>query len=205
MAKNVDWLAIEGRYRVGASSVNAIAKEFGVTEGAIRSRAKKLGWSRGIGTLDSLKRSANGAGRPKGFGAEAAFEVVVGAQLLLGSTAFTDELGLPPMISVDKQVPTICGRIDFVIRHVDESVTAIEVKDSVDERELLAGVGQLFKYEAALKLSGYRSVRKALAILGGQLTVGSLLAMSGANVMLIPLGDRERKASRWQTALAQVG
>ncbi|MCL2791284.1 MAG: hypothetical protein FWD79_11715 [Desulfobulbus sp.] len=44
--KTPDWLAIEGEYRVGVESVNAIAAKHGVTEGAIRARAKKNGWSR---------------------------------------------------------------------------------------------------------------------------------------------------------------
>jgi len=41
-----DWLAIEGEYRAGKKSVNSIAKEYGVTEGTIRARAKKGGWAR---------------------------------------------------------------------------------------------------------------------------------------------------------------
>ena len=40
----VDWIAIEGLYRAGQKSLRAIAAECGVTEGAIRARAKKLGW-----------------------------------------------------------------------------------------------------------------------------------------------------------------
>ncbi len=41
-----DWVAIETEYRAGQRSVNAIAREHGISEGAIRKRAKKLGWVR---------------------------------------------------------------------------------------------------------------------------------------------------------------
>lgn len=41
-----DWLAIEGAYRSGKGSLREIAGEHGITEGAIRARAKKLCWVR---------------------------------------------------------------------------------------------------------------------------------------------------------------
>jgi hypothetical protein len=47
MAAQADWNAIEGQYRANSTrSIRSIAAEFGVTEGAIRSRAKRLGWVR---------------------------------------------------------------------------------------------------------------------------------------------------------------
>lgn len=44
----VDWEAIEGSYRAGSPSVVAIAEKHGITEGAIRKRAKKEGWTRDL-------------------------------------------------------------------------------------------------------------------------------------------------------------
>lgn len=44
--KNVDWAAVEGAYRSGENSIRSIADKYGVTEAAIRQRAKKLGWTR---------------------------------------------------------------------------------------------------------------------------------------------------------------
>ena len=41
-----DWLAIEGEYRAGSDSLRAIADRQGISEGAIRKRAKKNGWMR---------------------------------------------------------------------------------------------------------------------------------------------------------------
>lgn len=41
-----DWIAIEGEYRAGQRSLRDIADEHGITEGAIRHRAKKNGWVR---------------------------------------------------------------------------------------------------------------------------------------------------------------
>jgi hypothetical protein len=45
-AKDVDWTAIEGAYRAGTEPLRAIADRHGITEGAIRARAKKFGWTR---------------------------------------------------------------------------------------------------------------------------------------------------------------
>ncbi|EPV0643484.1 TPA: hypothetical protein ACJI7E_002336 [Klebsiella pneumoniae] len=45
-----DWEAIESAYRAGALSLRDIGDKYGVTEGAIRKRAKKFGWVRKAGT-----------------------------------------------------------------------------------------------------------------------------------------------------------
>jgi hypothetical protein len=42
-----DWEKISGHYRAGTRSLRDIGKEYGVTEGAIRKRAKAEGWPRG--------------------------------------------------------------------------------------------------------------------------------------------------------------
>ena len=44
-----DWEAIESAYRAGVLSLRDIGEKYGVTEGAIRKRAKKLGWVRSGG------------------------------------------------------------------------------------------------------------------------------------------------------------
>jgi hypothetical protein len=46
--KDVDWDAIEREYRIGIRSLRDIAEENGCTEGAIRKRAKRDGWSRDL-------------------------------------------------------------------------------------------------------------------------------------------------------------
>lgn len=43
-----DWEAVSGKYRAGLLSIRQIAKQHGVTEGAIRKRAKKDGWQRDL-------------------------------------------------------------------------------------------------------------------------------------------------------------
>ena len=45
-----DWEAIESAYRAGVLSLREIGAQYGVTEGAIRKRAKKLEWVRKGGT-----------------------------------------------------------------------------------------------------------------------------------------------------------
>ncbi|HIE2547659.1 TPA: hypothetical protein ACXLF2_004815, partial [Klebsiella pneumoniae] len=41
-----DWEAIESAYRAGVLSLRDIGDKYGVTEGAIRKRAKKFDWVR---------------------------------------------------------------------------------------------------------------------------------------------------------------
>lgn len=45
-----DWEAIESAYRAGVLSLRDIGDKYGVTEGAIRKRAKKFEWVRNAGT-----------------------------------------------------------------------------------------------------------------------------------------------------------
>ncbi|HDZ1216425.1 TPA: hypothetical protein RRU65_005372, partial [Klebsiella pneumoniae] len=45
-----DWEAIESAYRAGVLSLRDIGDKYGVTEGAIRKRAKKFDWARNSGT-----------------------------------------------------------------------------------------------------------------------------------------------------------
>lgn len=68
MKKDVkpNWLAIEGMYCAGQKPVNAIAKEHGVSEGAIRARAKKKGWVRDPATTQREKVKAHFAGITNG-------------------------------------------------------------------------------------------------------------------------------------------
>jgi DNA-binding Lrp family transcriptional regulator len=50
--KTPDWNIIEGLYKAGERSLRDIAAEHGITEGAIRARAKKQGWVRdAVGTV----------------------------------------------------------------------------------------------------------------------------------------------------------
>lgn len=44
----IDWEAIEREYRAGIRSLRDIADQFGVTEGAIRKRARRDGWERDL-------------------------------------------------------------------------------------------------------------------------------------------------------------
>ena len=58
-----DWERIEADYRAGVLSLREVAARGGVTDGAVRKRAKKLGWSRDLtapirARADELIRSA---------------------------------------------------------------------------------------------------------------------------------------------------
>lgn len=48
MAKQPDWEAIESAYRAGSLSIRTIADQNGISDTAIRSKAKKNGWHRDL-------------------------------------------------------------------------------------------------------------------------------------------------------------
>lgn len=56
--KVIDWERIEADYRAGILSLREIALPFGVTEGAIRKRAKRDGWERDLGPKIQAKADA---------------------------------------------------------------------------------------------------------------------------------------------------
>lgn len=67
-----DWEAIESAYRAGVLSLRDIGAQYGVTEGAIRKKAKKLEWVRKSGTQvrrnGTQKDKARTTGRPASAG-----------------------------------------------------------------------------------------------------------------------------------------
>jgi hypothetical protein len=62
--KTVDWEAVSLRYRTGTESLRTIAADFGITEGAIRQRAKKEDWTRDLS--DRVKQATDAALLRKG-------------------------------------------------------------------------------------------------------------------------------------------
>lgn len=61
--KLIDWAGIEREYRAGIRSLRSIGKEFGVSEGAIRKRADRDGWTKDLSAkirakADDLVRKA---------------------------------------------------------------------------------------------------------------------------------------------------
>src|SRR6266566_9878051 len=63
----VDWEAIETAYREGDRSVRAIARHFGLSEGAIRKRARQNGWptrSKQIAGAVQIKVISTGGTQP---------------------------------------------------------------------------------------------------------------------------------------------
>lgn len=58
-----DWEAIESAYRAGVLVLRDIGEQYGVTEGAIRKRAKKFGWVRKAGT--QVRKNSTQSGTQK--------------------------------------------------------------------------------------------------------------------------------------------
>ncbi|HBR4372331.1 TPA: hypothetical protein UO056_004568 [Klebsiella pneumoniae] len=60
-----DWEAIESAYRAGVLSLREIGAQYGVTEGAIRKRAKRDGWVRKSGTQVRKNGTQSGTQKSK--------------------------------------------------------------------------------------------------------------------------------------------
>ena len=55
MAKDTNWHRIEGEYRANKLSIRDIAAEFGISDTAIRKKAKELGWKRDLAPIVSKR------------------------------------------------------------------------------------------------------------------------------------------------------
>ena len=53
----IDWEACEGDYRSGTFTTRALAAKYGCTEGAIRDRVKRYGWSKDL--TESVRKETN--------------------------------------------------------------------------------------------------------------------------------------------------
>ena len=56
--RNIDWERVEAQYRVGTMSLREIAGGHGITEGAVRKRAKRDSWARDLGARVRAKADA---------------------------------------------------------------------------------------------------------------------------------------------------
>jgi hypothetical protein len=63
--RETDWIAIEGAYRANILSTRAIGRDNGVSEGAIRKRAKERGWQRDPSSTKREIVKAHFAGNPQ--------------------------------------------------------------------------------------------------------------------------------------------
>lgn len=62
--KAVDWAEIERDYRTGTTSVRELARWYGITEGAIRKKAKAGGWTREGAQAGTRTEGASSAPEP---------------------------------------------------------------------------------------------------------------------------------------------
>lgn len=85
MAKRPDWEAIESAYRAGVMSLREIASQHGISEGAIRKRAKKDDWSRDLNA--KIKSRAEDLVRKEEVRKQVRSETVLSERVLIEATA----------------------------------------------------------------------------------------------------------------------
>lgn len=72
---------------------------------------------------------------------------------LLEQGLFAKVYEMPDVASYESEFSLTRGRADFVVFHVDGSVTVIEAKGPGDMRSTLAGIGQLLSYTIQIGMS----------------------------------------------------
>lgn len=142
--KPIDWVEIERDYRTSTMSVREIAKWYGVSEGAIRKRAKAAGWTR---------QGAQGGTQAEGAHQAEPKRVYEGTVLTPENTTPEAIVGRGRnlvMRMLDELEATTCrvGELDEII------VTATDTGDAAKQREAL---------QQAVGLKSRSEVLKALA------------------------------------------
>jgi hypothetical protein len=80
-----DWEAIESAYRAGLLSIREIASKNGITDGAIRKRAKKENWARDLS--EKIKNKSDELVRTKEVRTKVRTESVLSERVLIESNA----------------------------------------------------------------------------------------------------------------------
>ncbi|OCG46009.1 hypothetical protein A9G28_11050 [Gilliamella sp. Fer1-1] len=80
-----DWEAIESAYRAGVLSIREIASKNGITDGAIRKRAKKENWSRDLS--EKIKNKSDELVRTKEVRTKVRTENVLSERILIEANA----------------------------------------------------------------------------------------------------------------------
>ncbi|MGI3453002.1 hypothetical protein ACRQQF_27310, partial [Citrobacter arsenatis] len=80
-----DWEAIESAYRAGVMSLREIASQNGISEGAIRKRAKRDEWSRDLNA--KVKERADDLVRKAEVRKQVRSETVLSERVLIEATA----------------------------------------------------------------------------------------------------------------------
>ena len=83
--KKPDWEAIESAYRAGLLSIREIASKNGITDGAIRKRAKKENWSRDLS--EKIKNKSDELVRTKEVRTKVRTENVLSERVLIEANA----------------------------------------------------------------------------------------------------------------------
>lgn len=130
-------------------------------------------------------------------------DAAVGAlEVLLFTGKLASFMGWPEVTLYERETRIGNGRCDYVLEHADGSLTLLEAKAEGDRRAIVAGIGQLFLYEASLPRY-VRSVRKALATPGyGEADIAKACELAGVD--FIPLGDVGSRFAKYNAILVNL-
>jgi hypothetical protein len=107
-----------------------------------------------------------------------------------GEGLFTQTIHSGLIATIESEFLVKKGRIDFLISHIDGSLSIIEIKKSGDIRDILAGIGQLSLYYIQLSHSKDIKIRRVLVWDCERLEDDYLIcqACESAGVIPYPLG-----------------
>jgi len=98
------------------------------------------------------------------------------------------EMGWPDVASINRQVRVGRAIVDILVRHVDGSITLVEVKRAgLHLRDYCTGIGQL-AYQAVMAMSDFQTfkVRRVLAM-AGQFPVDVAIVCAAEDVDMLPM------------------
>ncbi len=100
--------------------------------------------------------------------------------------------GLPDILWFEFEFPLPRGRIDLILFHADGTISIVEAKDALNDRQIVAGIGQLCMYAVQVGHSKPNNgIRKILTVPIAGKNKSSLLidnACRNAGVIFEPLG-----------------
>ena len=130
MSKQVDWAKIEIDYCAGIKSNRAIADEYGVTEIAVRRRAKKLGWLKNLSPQIAKKMSRELQERTAGDGKKSKAEVVEANAVALADVRMAQREDIERSKRISRMM-----------------LEELELQAGVEQIDLLSRLGDLMRQE----------------------------------------------------------
>lgn len=163
-----DWERIEAQYRAGTASVREIAAEHGITEGAIRKRAKRDGWERDLS--EKVRAKADALVRRELVRTEVRAETPTERQTVEVEASVQARIRIAHRADIGRTralAMTLLSELEHQTQHQDlyDQLADLLIDDGEDDNEAAKERARKLRdaYNRALSLSGRTETLKKLA------------------------------------------